>query len=630
MGKLAAGVLVGYTAVFPRWFAGRGLERDVMKKKTRKSPLRCEVAEGDTWDLSRLFRSDAAWERGYRKLEKAIGKFSSFRGCLGSSATRLLACCEFQAAFGKEAERLGSYAFLKSAEDVGNSAYQGMVARYLYLARRAGEAASFIAPEIRAIPRAKMGAFLKNPRLAPFRFQLRQLLRYRPHILSPGEERILAMQGEVSDTADKIFGQLNDADLKFGEVVDERGERVELTHGTFRRLLESPRRRVRKTAFDQFYLQYAAHANTLSACLSSSVLQGVYAARVRNFGSARAAALFSEKIPAPVYDNLISVVHDHLDTVYRYFEIRRKALRVKELHAYDTYVPVVKVARQVRPYDEAVDLVCAALAPLGGDYCGTLEAGLRGRWVDRYENRGKRSGAFSSGGYWGPPYILLNYQADVLDHVFTLAHEAGHSMHTYYSAKHQPFQDYHYTIFVAEVASTFNEQLLNRYLVERAKSKRLRVFLINREIDEIRGTLVRQTMFAEFEQIIHAAAERGEALTLERLRAEYRGLLELYFGGGFVVDDLLSLECLRIPHFYRAFYVYKYATGLSAAIALARRVLEGGRKERERYLRFLRSGGSRYPLELLRRAGVDMETPAPVAAAMGRFRALVDELERLV
>lgn len=282
------------------------------------------------------------------------------------------------------------------------------------------------------------------------------------------------------------------------------------------------------------------------------------------------------------------------------------------------------------PYAKAVDTLCAALAPLGAKYVRALEAGLRDRWVDRYENQGKRSGAFSGGGYSGPPYMLLNYKEDVVDHVFTLAHEAGHSMHTYYSARHQPFQDYRYSIFVAEVASTFNEQLLNTYLLNQATDKRMRAFLLNREIDELRGTLIRQAMFAEFEKIIHAIAENGEPLTLERFRAEYRALLDRYFGPGFTIDEALSLECFRIPHFYSAFYVYKYATGLSAAIALSEQVLNGGERERSRHLNFLKSGGSKYPLDLLREAGVDMETPEPVAAAMNRFKRLVDELEELI
>lgn len=598
--------------------------------KTKRIPLRQELHVDDTWDLAPLFRSDAAWEKALKKLAAMVPRFDEFKGRLGESPALLRACYEFQVEFERLAERIGSYAFLKSAEDVANSAYQGMVARYVHLATHANEAASYIAPEIQAIPQAAMDRILAAPEIEPFRLALERLLRYRPHILSAPEERILAMQGEVADTADKIFSQLSDADLKFGFVTDDKGEKVELTQGSYRSLLESPSRPVRKKAFHQFYEQYEAHANTLAASLSSSVLQDVYQARVRNHPSALEAALFGDRVPPSVYDSLIAAVHENLDTVYRYLDIRRRALRLRDLRFYDTYVPIVDMKRAKTPYLKAADMVCEALEPLGNEYCRTLRKGLEGRWVDRYENRGKRSGAFSAGGYDGPPYILMNYKDDVIDHVFTLAHEAGHSMHTYFSARTQPFQYYHYTIFVAEVASTFNEQLLNHYLLERAKDAKTRAFLINREIDEIRGTLVRQTMFAEFEKTIHAAAEEGEPLTLERLRAEYAGLLDLYFGPGMAIDDALSLECLRIPHFYSAFYVYKYATGLSAAIALSEQVLHGGKTDRDRYLRFLSGGGSDYPLDLLRAAGVDMETPGPVNRAMERFRNLVEELDSLI
>ena len=599
--------------------------------KVKRTPLRSEIPVADTWDLSPLYKSDAAWERAFRKLEKRVPEFESFRGKLGKSAKMLRACYDFQVEFEKEGERLGNYAGLKASEDVANSTYQGMIARFTHFAMLASEAGSFMAPEIQAIPKKRMDAFLKSPELKPYRIQIERLLRYKPHILSEPEERLLAMQGEIVETASKVFGQLNDADLKFGFVENERGEKIELTQGSFRGFLESPKRSVRKAAFDKFYEVYGAHENALAATLGSSVLQDVYHARVRNFPSALDSALFGDKVPGAVYDSLIAAVHANFDTVYRYLEIRRRALKLKGIHAYDTYVPIVQVPRKLTPYAEAVKTVCAALAPLGDDYCRTLEAGLAtGRWVDRYENQGKRSGAFSSGGYAGPPYILMNYKDDVLDHVFTLAHEAGHSMHTYSSARHQPFQNYHYTIFVAEVASTFNEQLLNHYLLSHAKDKLSRAFLLNREIDEIRGTLVRQTMFAEFEKIIHGAAEAGEPLTLEYLRAVYRGLLDAYFGPKFTVDTALELECFRIPHFYNAFYVYKYATGLAAAIALSEQVLHGGAKERDRYLAFLRSGGSKFPLDTLRDAGVDLEKPEPVAAAMLRFKELVDELDELV
>lgn len=599
--------------------------------KTKKPPARSAVRAEDTWDLTRVFKSDRAWERAYKELEALIPGFARFRGKLGRSAKTLLAACEYETAFHQLAEKLGVYAYLKASEDVANSAYQGMVARFTYLATRAGEASSFMAPEIQAIPLKRMRELIRDPLLAEYRFPLEKLLRYRKHTLSEKEERLLAMQGEVAGAPSKIFGQLNDADLKFGEVENEDGERVTLTQGSFRALLESPKRSVRKEAFKKFYTAYEAHANTLAATLATSVLQDVYEARVRNHASARDAALFGDNVPPAVYDNLIGAVHANLDTVHRYYEVRKRALRLKEIRVYDSYAPIVKEARVDIPYAEAVETLCDALRPLGAGYVETMRRGLlQERWVDRYENEGKRSGAFSYGAYGCPPYILMNYKSEVIDSMFTLAHEAGHSMHTHLSALHQPYPTAHYTIFVAEVASTFNEQLLNHFLLGQARTRRERIRLLCREIDEIRGTIVRQTMFAEFEKITHAIAEAGEPLTVDRLRMEYQGLLDRYFGPGVALDPELSLECLRIPHFYSAFYVYKYATGLSAAIALARSVLEEGATARERYLRFLGSGGSKFPLALLRDAGVDMEAPAPVNKAMAHFGALVDELDRLV
>lgn len=598
--------------------------------KTKKAPLRSEIPASDTWDLAKLFKSDAAWERAYKKLESQVEGYGAFKGRLGRSAKVLRDCCDFEARFEKLAEPVGSYAFLKSAEDVTNSAYQGLSARFTHLATRAGEAASFIAPEIQAIPKKKLLSFIKSPLLKDYRFQLEKLMRYRPHILSAKEERVLAMQGEVAGTASKVFGQLTDADFKFGFVKDHKGRKVELTQSSFRVFLESPKRSVRKEAFIKFYKVHEDHENVLAAALASSVLQDVYQARVRNHPSSLEAALFSDKVPVAVYDSLIEAVHDNLETLYRYLEIRRKALGIRQLHPYDNYVPIVDGARTRIPYAKAMDMVCEAAEPLGPPYAKALRGGLNKRWVDRYENQNKQSGAFSAGSFTGPPYILMNYKEDVLDSVFTLAHEAGHSMHTYFSARHQPFPNYSYVIFVAEVASTFNEQLLNKLLLDRAKTKKQRAILLNREIDEIRGTIIRQTMFAEFEKVLHAIAEAGEPLTLERIRAEYYSLTKLYFGPKFALDKALSLEGMRIPHFYRAFYVYKYATGMSAAIALSQRVLNGGKKERDSYLNFLKSGGSKYPLDLLRDAGVDMEKPGPVNQAMAHFKDLVDELETLV
>jgi oligoendopeptidase F len=408
------------------------------------------------------------------------------------------------------------------------------------------------------------------------------------------------------------------------------GEKIELSNATFTTLLHDTSRDVRRTAFHQFYGQYEAHANTLAATLSGSNERDVYAARVRGYPSAVEAALFGDNVPIAVYDQLITAVRDNLPAVHRYYDLRKRVLGLDEIHHYDCYVPLVPELEQKHTWDEAVDVVIESLAPLGGDYCGRLEKGLRGRWCDRYPNAGKQSGAFSSGTYDSDPYILMNFQEEAIDHVFTLAHEAGHSMHTRFSAEHQPYQYSGYTIFVAEVASTFNEQLLTRLLLKRASSTKEKAAIIAREIDAIRNTIVRQTMFAEFERRSHASAEAGEPLTLERIRGIYRELLAAYFGPRFAIDRQLELECLRIPHFYNAFYVYKYATGLAAAITLSKKVAEGGPRELAAYMAFLQGGCSKWPLDLLRDAGVDLEKPEPVATALARFGELVDELDALL
>jgi len=481
-----------------------------------------------------------------------------------------------------------------------------------------------------AIPAATMKKFLAAKENAPHRITLERILRYKPHTLSKGEEKLLAMQAEMSETANHVFRQLADADLKFGVVKNEKGEQVELSNATFSVFLHSPKRSVRKAAFHQYYAQYKGHENVLAAALAGSIERDVYYAKARGYESALAGALFHDNVPASVYDNLIAAVHKHLPALYRYFELRRRKMRLPDIHHYDTYVPILSELETRRTWDQAVKEVVRSLEPLGSDYCGVLERGINNGWCDRYPNQGKQSGAFSSGSFDGDPYIMMNYQPEVLDHVFTLAHEAGHSMHSYFSAKHQPYQYYNYTIFVAEVASTFNEQLLSRHLMEKARSREERAYLVNRDIDAIRGTIIRQTMFAEFEKIAHATVETGEPLTVEKFKEIYRGLLSLYFGPDFVIDDELALECFRIPHFYRAFYVYKYATGLSAAIALSQRVLSRGRRELDDYLSFLKGGCSKFPLDLLRDAGVDMEKPKPVETALGHFGKLDEKLDELL
>jgi oligoendopeptidase F len=598
--------------------------------QVRRLPKRSEVPVEDTWDLSSLFASDEAWEAAFRAWEAQIPQYASFRGTLGRSAVDLAACLQFDSAMDRQAERIGTYAFLKTAEDAANSTYQAMRARFVNAASRAAQQASYIRPEIMAIPPETMARFLDDPALRLYRLKLERLLRYRPHTLSDREERLLAMQTEMAQVAQQAFRQLNDADLKFGTIANERGETIELSHATFTALLNSPSRDVRRRAFHQYYAQFAGHVNTLAATLNGAIQRDVYYARARNYPSALEAALFDDDVPVAVYDNLIGTVRRHLESLYRYYDLRRRKMKLPDIHHYDTYVPILSDLEVRHSWDEAVELVLESLQPLGAQYVEVLGAGLRGRWCDRYENAGKQSGAFSCGTYDGDPYILMNYQSDVLNHVYTLAHEAGHSMHSYFSSRHQPFEYYDYSIFVAEVASTFNEQLLSRHLLQRATDDRQRAYILNREIDDIRGTIFRQTMFAEFEKITHAMAEAGEPLTADSFQQVYRQLLEDYFGPDFTLDDELRLECFRIPHFYRGFYVYKYATGMSAAIALAQRVLEGGAAELDAYLNFLKAGCSKYPLELLRDAGVDMQQPEPIDTALRRFAELVDELDTLL
>jgi oligoendopeptidase F len=599
--------------------------------KVLRLPARSKVKTADTWDLAPMCESDVQWEEMFATLDQLIAGFAKFRGKLGQGAKTLAACLAFDSDFDRLGERVGGYAHLKATEDQANSTYQAMVARFMNLATRASQAASYIRPEILALPQATLDQFLASKELAPWKLVLERIIRYKPYTLSGREEEILAMQGEMAEAAKKAFRQLLDADLKFGLVKNEKREQVELTNATLAKLMVSPARSVRKTAFHQYYAQFTGHENTLAATLVGSIHKDVYYAKVRNFKSSLESALFPDNVPQAVYDNLIAAVRKNLPAVHHFYDVRRRKMKLKDIHHYDTYVPILSDLEIKRNWAQAVKLVVDALAPLGSEYCSVLEKGLlTGRWCDRYPNQGKQSGAFSSGSFDSPPYILMNFQPDVFNEVFTLAHEAGHSMHTWHSARQQPYQYYGYVIFVAEVASTFNEMLLSHHLLANARDDRQRAYLINREIDDIRSTVIRQTMFAEFEKITHEMAEAGQPLTVQTLKDAYRKLLEAYFGPDFELDDELSLECLRIPHFYRAFYVYKYATGMSAAVALSQRVLGGGKAELDAYLGFLSGGCSKDPLDLLRDAGVDMERPEPVDTTLAYFAKLVEELDELL
>ena len=593
------------------------------------TPLRTEIPESDKWDLTPLYTSDAGWEEDFAKLQKSYEQVAGFRGSLAESAAGLAKCLEFEKGIDLLVEQLNQYAALSVSGDSSNAEALSREARLDSLLVRVGEAFSFISPEIQEIPDEKFEAFLADAALADWTIPLRKLRRRKKHTLTAAEERLLALGSSAVRGHSETFSQLTNVDMLFGKLKDEDGNERELTQSSFSSFLQQRDPAVRKAAFHQFYKEFSEHRFTLASSLANSVRADVFYARARNYPSAREAALFADDVPTTIYDNLISTVRGNLDALFRYFELRRRVLKLEEIHHYDTYVTMVGNVKTDVCWNEAVERVMASLTPLGTEYTDTLRHGLLdGRWCDRYENKGKRSGAFSYGTFTSPPYIMMNYKADVFSDVYTLAHEAGHSMHTWYARGAQLYQNYGYPIFLAEVASTFNEVLLTEHLLKTTDDRAMKAFILNRQIDDIRGTLYRQTMFAEFERESHAAEEAGEALTLESFKGIYRKLLNDYFGPRFAIDSELELECLRIPHFYNAFYVYKYATGLSAAVALATQVLETG--DATRYLGFLRSGGSRFPVETLREAGVDMSTPAPVQATLDLFSKRVAELEELI
>ncbi len=592
-------------------------------------PLRSEVPESDQWDLKPLFQSAADWETDFVRLQQTFEKVAKFRGHVGDSAKSLAEVLEFEKQIDLLTDQLNQYAALCTAGDSADAEALSREARLDSLLVRVGEAFSFISPEIQVISDDLFEKFLAAPELRDWTIPLRKLRRRKLHTLAAGEERLLALGSAAIRGHSETFSQLTNVDMKFGKLKDAEGNERELTQSSFSSFLQQRDPQIRKAAFHQFYTEFKDHEFTLAASLASSVRADVFHARARNYPSAREAALFSDDVPVTIYDNLISTVRGNLDALFRYFELRRRVLKLDEIHHYDTYVPMVENIQTNVPWDGAVQQVMESLHPLGAEYTATLAHGLQGgRWCDRYENKGKRSGAFSCGTFTSPPYIMMNYKADVFSDVYTLAHEAGHSMHTWYARGAQLYQNYGYPIFLAEVASTFNEILLTEHLLQKTSDTKMRAYILNRQIDDLRGTIYRQTMFAEFEREAHAAEESGEALTLDGFKKIYRGLLNDYFGPRFVIDQELEIECLRIPHFYSAFYVYKYATGISAAVALATQVLESG--DATNYIDFLKSGGSRYPVETLCKAGVDMSSPAPIQAALDLFSQRVSELESLI
>lgn len=595
-----------------------------------KLKSRSEIPDEYKWNLKDIFSSNEAWEESFVKVEKNLENASQFQGKLGQSADQLMACLEWMDSVGSDLEEIYTYARMKRDEDNREALYQGMTDRAGSLSVRLSSALSFVIPELLTIPEGKLAEFRKtNPKLEIYDHALEDIMRKRQHVLSTAEETILAEVGELAEAPSAIFGMANNADLKFPTIEDEKGKEVELTKGNYTQFMESADRRVRKDAFEMLYQTYQKQINTWAATTNANVKADVFYAKIRKYPSAIEASLDDDRVPLTVYDALIETVHEYLPEMYRYMRLRKKMLGVEQLHMYDIYVPIVPEVKMEIPYSEALQMVRDGLKPLGETYLKILNEGFESHWIDIYENQGKTSGAYSWGTYRTHPYVLLNHQ-DTLDAMFTIAHEMGHSLHTYFSNQTQPHIYAGYKIFVAEVASTLNEALVMEHLLKTTKETKVLAYLLNHYLEQFRGTIFRQTMFAEFEKNTHALVEKGEALTADLLSQEYQKLNQKYYGPDVAADPEIACEWARIPHFYSSFYVYKYATGFSAATALARKILQEGEPSVKRYLDFLSSGSSDYPIELLRKAGVDMETPLPVKEAMEVFKGLLDQLEKVL
>jgi len=597
----------------------------------KKLPPRNEVATEDTWRLEDIFANDEVWEKEFNEVKSLLPGVQEYQGKLGESADQLYNALQLQDKLLERLGRLYTYAHMRYDQDTTNSFYQGFDDRIKNLYSQAGSALAFIVPEILAVDEQKIKGFLaEKEELKLYEHALEEINLQRPHVLSAEQEALLAEASEVMSSPSNTFGMLNNADLEFPSIKDENGEEVEITHGRYIRFLESEDRRVREDAFKAVYKTYGSFKNTFASTLSGNIKKDNFNARVRKYDSARHAALSANNIPESVYENLVNTVNDNLHLLHRYVKLRRKVLGLEKLHMYDLFTPLVKNVKMEIPYSEAKDYVLKGLAPLGEEYNNVLKEGFENRWVDVHENKGKRSGAYSSGTYGTNPYILMNWQ-DNVNNLFTLAHEFGHSVHSYYTRKTQPYPYGNYSIFVAEVASTCNEALLNDYMLKTIDDEQKRLYLLNHYLEGFRGTVFRQTMFAEFEHMIHMKAQNNEALTADSLTKDYYELNKKYFGDEDIeIDEEIGLEWSRIPHFYYNYYVYQYATGFSAATALSKQILEEGQPAVERYLEFLKAGSSDYPIEVLKKAGVDMTSSKPIEEALKVFEEKLNEMEAML
>jgi len=590
-------------------------------------PKRSEIAVEHSWKLEDLFESQAAWDKEFQEAKEQMKQIAAYQGKLADAA-QLKACFELEDRLSLHVERLYVYANMKHHEDTAEPTYQALSDKSKKLSVETGEALSFITPEVLSLSDEQLDAMIANTELAKYRHTLEEMRRQKAHVLSKPEEALLAQVGNVSQAPGTIFSMLNNADMKFPKVKDEKGNEVELTHGRYIQFLESKNREVRSAAFKTMYDTYGKLKNTLASTLSANVTKNVFYARARKHPSALEMSLYGDNIPKSVYTNLIDTIHKHMPLMHRYMELRKKLLKVDELHMYDLFAPLVEEYNMEITYEQAKATVLESLKPLGDDYLTTLQKGFNDRWIDIYENEGKRSGAYSWGAFGTHPYVLLNHK-DNLNSMFTLTHEMGHALHSYYSDNNQDYRDAQYTIFLAEVASTLNEALLMDYMLKKSTDPKEKMYLLTYYADQFRTTIFRQTMFAEFEKIIHEKAEQGESLTPQDLSKIYYDLNVQYYGPGMVVDQDIEMEWARIPHFYTSFYVYKYATGFSAATSFAKQILDEGTPAVDRYLGFLKSGGSDFSINILQKAGVDMSTPEPIEQAMSVFEDLIGQMEQL-
>lgn len=598
----------------------------------RKLNTREEADARYKWAIEDLYKDDEDWKRDYELLKSRIPELTKFRGRLGESAEVLLSMQKLSDELNQLLEKVYVYANQRLHENTDNSTYQNLASQAQGLLVELSESLSFVEPELMELPDGIIETFLdENEEFSVYRQYFENIIRQKKHVLPTEQEQLLAAMGEVAESPKDIFSMFNNADIRFPEITGEDGHPVQVTHGRYMSLMQSRNRQVRKDAFEAMYGVYGDWRNTLAAMYRANVKQEAFLAKAHKYTSDLEAALDGSHIPVKVYEQLIEAVHESMPLMYRYMKLRKKLLGVEELHMYDLYVPVIEQDHSEIPFEQAKKTVLEGLAPMGEEYLHLLREGFDHGWIDVYENQGKRTGAYSWGAYGTHPYVLLNYQGTLHD-VFTLAHEMGHALHSWYSDEHQPYIYAGYRIFVAEVASTCNEALLIHYLMEQSKKagdQKKTMYLINYFLEQFRTTLFRQTMFAEFEKITHGLQEQGETLTADRLCEIYYDLNKLYFGEEICVDQEIAMEWARIPHFYTPFYVYQYATGFSAAIALSKQILEQGAPAVEQYKKFLKGGSSMYPLELLKLAGVDMEQKAPVQDALAVFAQYLDEMERL-